>query len=124
MGDLKLPPHWGGSFLSYHICVWAGLRPARRFSVAAPICESPLALPLRELSAKLTERVGMVVVDPLRLSLRSDTSPKGGGKGAVHTGGFAQVQGFPSGQVSHSPRLPLGGKLSAKPTDEGKGSYF
>ena len=82
MGDLKLPPHWGGSFLSYHICVWAGLRPARRFSVAAPICESPLALPLRELSAKLTERVGMVVVDPLRLSLRSDTSPKGGGKAA------------------------------------------
>ena len=78
-----------------------------------PIYRSALALPLGELSAKLTERVGMVVADPLRPSLRSDTSPKGRGKGARRIGGFAKVKGF-----------PLGGKLSAKPTDEGKSSYF
>ncbi len=49
------------------------------------VCRSFLALPLGELSAKLTERVCVVVTDPPRPSLCSDTSPKGGGKGATQT---------------------------------------
>ena len=33
----------------------------------------------------------MVVADPLRPSLRSDTSPKGGGKGAFRFAGVVQI---------------------------------
>ena len=55
----------------------------------------------------------MDALDPPRPSLRSDTSPKGRGKGAYRTDGFAKAQGFPSG-----------GKLSPKVTDEGKTCGF
>ena len=51
------------------------------FCVHPRVCRSPLALPLGELSPKATERVFLIY--PLRPSLRSDTSPKGGGKGAM-----------------------------------------
>ena len=37
----------------------------------------------------------MVAVDPLHPSLRSDTSPKGGGKRVCRTGGVVKAKGFP-----------------------------
>ena len=80
---------------------------------ATTICASLLAIPLGELSAKLTERVGRVVVDPLRPSLRSDTSPKGGGKGACHFAEGACKIGrcvLPGGQR----RPPLQGVLRCR----------
>ena len=55
---------------------------------AVPLRASPLALPLGELSAKLTERV--FITDPLRPSLRSDTSPKGRGKDCFLSNGIVQ----------------------------------
>ena len=70
-----------------------------RSFVATAICRSPLALPLGELSAKLTERV--FIIYPPRPSLRSDTSPKGGGKGVCHFAGRACKIcgcGLPGGQ--------------------------
>ena len=86
--------------------VGAGFYPARRFLRAVPIRASSLALPLGELSPKATERV--FIIYPLRPSLRSDTSPKGRGKGAHCTGRFAQFQGFPSGGSCRRSRLMRG----------------
>ena len=45
---------------------------------------------------------------PSPSSLHSDTSPKGGGKGAHRTGGFAKVHGFPSGGSCRRRRLMRG----------------
>ena len=78
-------------------CVGAGFYPARRFLRAVPIRASSLALPLGELSPKATERV--FIIYPLRPSLRSDTSPKGGGKGAVQTRQRGRSIGKRAGQA-------------------------
>ena len=46
----------------------------------------------RAVSRRLTERVSIVAVDPLRPSLRSATSPIGGGKGCPQFAGASGIQ--------------------------------
>ena len=80
------------------------------------VCRSVLALPLGELSAKLTERV--FIIYPLRPSLRSDTSPKGGGKGACRTTDLRKPKASPRGVDSpyqgEMPRRGKGGRDSCR----------
>ena len=100
---------WGNNFRRN---VGEGLASPGVSFAAAPNCASALALPVGELSAQPTERVSAVAVDPLRPSLRSDTAPKGGGKGVHHADGLAEDQGFPSGGSCRRSRLMRGGVLA------------
>ena len=80
------------------------------------VCRSALALPLGELSPKATERVFLAY--PLRPSLRSDTSPKGGVKGARRTTDLRKPKASPRGVDSpyqgEMPRRGKGGRDSCR----------
>ena len=66
-------------------------------------CAAPLVLPLGELSPQATERV---YTYPLRPSLRSATSPKGGGKGCLRFASACKIRSCqPAGGASPSPTL-------------------